>query len=144
MTLGSRLAVVEAGVVKRVLLVEDDDAVAELVGLILHESGYVVDRVSTVADALVSVHSETPAAVLLDLTLPGTSGLSFLRTCRESAALASLPIALMSGTKLPPQEDGLVPDATLTKPFDIDSLCTVVDGLTQGSRLSVGDAVPQA
>ena len=75
-------------VVKHVLLVEDDDAVAEIVGLILHESGYVVDRVSTVADALVSVQSVTPAVILLDLSLPGTSGISFLRTCREDAALA--------------------------------------------------------
>ena len=129
---------------KRVLLVEDDDAVAEVVGLILHESGYVVDRVSSVADALVSVQSEVPAAVLLDLTLPGTSGLSFLKACRESATLASLPIALLSGTPIPDQEDGLVPDAVLTKPFDIDCLCTVVDALTQGARSSVGDAVPQA
>ena len=130
---------------KRVLLVEDDEAVAEIVGLILHESGYVVDRVSTVADALVSVQSEPPAAVLLDLSLPGTSGLSFLRECRQSPTLAGVPIVLMSGTPLPPLEEGLAPDAILGKPFDIDYLCTVVDGLTQGAgRPSVGDAVPQA
>jgi two-component system, OmpR family, response regulator len=129
---------------ERVLLVEDDDVVAELVGLILHESGYVVDRVSTVADALVSVHGEAPAAVLLDLSLPETSGISFLRTCRASAALASMPIALMSGMKLPLLEDGLVPDAVLTKPFDIDYLCAVVDGLTQGSGPSISDAVSHA
>jgi two-component system phosphate regulon response regulator PhoB len=130
-------------VVKHVLLVEDDDAIAEVVELILHESGYVVDRVSNVADALVSVQSEAPAAVLLDLSLPGTSGLSFLRTCRKSAALAELPIALLSGTQIPAMEDGLTPDAVLTKPFDIDYLCTVVNRLTQGSRSAVGDAVPQ-
>ena len=131
-------------VMKRVLLVEDDDAIAEIVALILHESGYAVERVGNVADALVSVHSDAPAAVLLDLTLPETSGLSFLRTCRESATLASLPIALMSGMPIPVQEDGLVPDAVVTKPFDIDYLCTVVDGLTQGaSSTTAGGAVPQ-
>lgn len=129
---------------KRVLLVEDDDAVAEVVELVLHESGYVVDRVSSVADALVSVHRAPPAAILLDLTLPGTSGLSFLRTCRESATLAGLPIALMSGLQLPMLEGDLTPDAVLTKPFDIDYLCAVVDMLTQAPRLAVGDAVPQA
>ena len=130
---------------KHVLLVEDDDAVSEIVGLILHESGYVVDRVSTVADALVSVQREAPAAVLLDLSLPGTSGLSLLRECRASPTLAGLPIVLMSGTPLPPLEDGLAPDAVLGKPFDIDHLCAVVDGLTQGASCpSVGDAVPQA
>jgi DNA-binding response OmpR family regulator len=131
-------------VVKRVLLVEDDDAVAEVVELILHESGYAVDRVSNVADALVSVHGELPAAVLLDLTLPGTSGISFLKTCRESPMLASLPIALLSGSEIPVLEDCLAPDAILPKPFDIDHLCTVVDGLTRGARVAVGDAVTQA
>ncbi len=129
---------------KRVLLVEDDDAIAELVALILHESGYVVDRVSNVADALVSVHGDAPAAVLLDLTLPGMSGLSFLRTCRQSTTLASLPIALVSGAPIPDLGVGLAPDAVLTKPFDIDRLCTVVDVLTQGAGSTVGEAVPQA
>ena len=128
---------------KRVLLVEDDDAVAEVVGLILHESGYVVDRVSNVADALVSVQSEAPAAVLLDLTLPETSGITLLRACRASATLADLPIALLSGTPIPVLEDDLVPDAILTKPFDIDRLCTVVDELTWGTRTTMPDAVPQ-
>ena len=128
---------------KRVLLVEDDDGIAEIVELILHESGYVVDRVSNVADALDSVQSEAPAAVLLDLTLPGMSGLSFLRACRESATLARLPIVLMSGTQIPALEDGLAPDAILTKPFDIDYLCAVVDGLTQDASRSLGDEVPQ-
>ena len=130
-------------VVKRVLLVEDDDAVAEMVGLILHESGFAVDRVSNVADALISVQSEAPDAVLLDLTLPGTSGITFLRACRESAVLASLPIALMSGTQLPELEEGLEPDAILTKPFDIDHLCTVVDELTRQVQPPIGQAVPQ-
>jgi DNA-binding response OmpR family regulator len=130
-------------VVKRVLLVEDDDAVAEVVGLILHESGYVVDRVSTVADALVSVHSELPAAVLLDLTLPGISGVSFLRSCRESSTLVGLPIVVMTGTHISELEDGFAPDAMLTKPFDIDRLCTVVDVLTREGRLGVAEAATQ-
>jgi DNA-binding response OmpR family regulator len=130
-------------VVKRVLLVEDDDAVAEVVVLILHESGYVVDRVSTVADALVSVHSELPAAVLLDLTLPGISGVSFLQSCRESSALAGLPIVVVTGAHIPVLEGDLAPDAVLTKPFDIDRLCTVVDGLTRDGRSAVAEAASQ-
>jgi DNA-binding response OmpR family regulator len=127
--------------VKRVLLVEDDDAIAEVIALILHDSGYVVDRVSSVADALISVHGEPPAVVLLDLTLPGTSGISLLRECRESTALAGLPIALMSGLPLPEFEDNIAPDAVLTKPFDIDYLCTVVDGLTRGVSFATVDGV---
>src|SRR4051812_472421 len=89
----------ESRVVTRVLLVEDDEAIAEMVTLTLHESGYVVDHVSTVADALTYVAGALPAAVLLDLTLPKTSGISFLQACRQSDRLASLPIILMSGAQ---------------------------------------------
>jgi DNA-binding response OmpR family regulator len=129
-------------VVKRVLLVEDDEAIAEVVGLILHESGYHVDHVSNVADALVSVRSERPAVVLLDLTLPGASGLSFLRTCRENTTLAALPIAIMSASRIEPLPGDLVPDAILTKPFDLDHLCRVVDGLSRSTV--VPERVPQS
>jgi DNA-binding response OmpR family regulator len=63
---------------QRVLLVEDDDTVAELVALNLHASGSVEDRVSNVVDALISVRSDAPNAALLDLALPGTSGSAIL------------------------------------------------------------------
>jgi DNA-binding response OmpR family regulator len=118
---------------KRVLLVEDDEAIAEVVTLILHESGYAVDRVATVADARVHVHdAPVPALVLLDLTLPDASGISFLRTCRASGPLATVPIVVLTARSLPEFDDDLAPDAVLTKPFDIDGLCAVVDRLTSG------------
>lgn len=117
---------------KRVLLVEDDDAIAEVVTLILHESDYAVDRVATVVDALVYVHgAPRPALVLLDLTLPETSGISFLRTCRASDLLKAVPIVVLTSRPLPELDGGLAPDAVLKKPFDIDGLCAVVDRLTQ-------------
>jgi CheY-like chemotaxis protein len=120
--------------VKHVLLIEDDEAIAEVVVQILHESGYAVDLVLSVADALAHVHANRPpAAVLLDLPLPETNGITFLRTCRASDRLASIPIVLLTGRPLPDLEDGLAPDAVLAKPFDIDRLCDVVDGLTQPS-----------
>jgi DNA-binding response OmpR family regulator len=130
--------------VTRVLLVEDDEAIAEVVELILADAGYAVDRVSNVADALASVHGTPPAAVLLDLTLPGMNGTSFLKACRESTALSSLPIVLMTGSRVPVFEDGFEPDVILTKPFDIDSLCATLDRLTRGPRAAVGDAVSRA
>jgi DNA-binding response OmpR family regulator len=119
--------------VRRVLLVEDDEAIAEVVALILHESGFVVDRVSNVADALISVRGEPPAVVLLDLSLPETSGLRFLEACRQTEALASLPIVILSGTPLPALEREPAPDAVLEKPFNIEHLCTVVDRLARGA-----------
>jgi DNA-binding response OmpR family regulator len=127
--------------VTRVLLVEDDEAIADLVGLVLDDSGYAVDWVSTVDDALAAVHADSPAAILLDLGLPGDSGLSFLQSCRASATLASLPIVLLTGGPIPDFEDGVRPDEVLTKPFDIDTLSNTLDRLTRRPRLGVGDAL---
>ena len=62
-----------------------------------------------------------------------------MRTCRESTALTGLPIVIVSGFALPALEDGLVPDAVLTKPFDIDDLCTVMDGVTGNAVSTVVD-----
>jgi hypothetical protein len=55
-----------------------------------------------------------------------------------------LPVALMSGRKIPVLDDDLVPEAILIKPFDIDYRCTVVDVLTQGARsMTAGGTFPQ-
>src|SRR5215212_9811532 len=90
--------------VKLVLVVEDDDAIAEVVEIVMQDAGYEVERATTVDAALMLVQGTPPAAVLLDLTLPGSSGLAFLRTCRESDRLASLPIILMTGSANPKLE----------------------------------------
>ena len=126
--------------VKLVLLIEDDDAIAEVVEIVMQDAGYEVERATTVDAALMLVQGTPPAAVLLDLTLPGSSGLAFLRTCRESDRLASLPIILMTGSANPKLEVGFSPDAILTKPFNIDNLAAIVDRLTRNPRFPVGDA----
>jgi DNA-binding response OmpR family regulator len=82
----------------------------------------------------VDVHANRPpAAILLDLPLPETSGISFIRTCRASDRLASLSTVMLADRRLPALEDGLAPDGVLPKPIDIDRLCDVVDRLTQPS-----------
>jgi DNA-binding response OmpR family regulator len=75
--------------VKRGLVVEDDEALAEVVTRILYESGITVARVATVADA--QVHGRgAPRLPLfpLDLVLPEASGSASPRTCRASDLVA--------------------------------------------------------
>ena len=45
--------------------------------------------------------------------------------------LATVPFVVLTARSLPEFDDELAPDAVLTKPFDIDGLCAVVDRLTQ-------------
>jgi len=48
---------------ERILPVEDDEAIAEVVTQVLRESGYAVDRVANVADALAHIHANHPPSV---------------------------------------------------------------------------------
>jgi DNA-binding response OmpR family regulator len=112
-------------------VVEADEAIAELIWLILDDSGYAADRVTNARDALDYLQGEPlPAAVLLDLDLPGTSGISLLRACRQSDRLSHLSILVLTGWPSPEFAADLVPDAMMQKPFDIDALCAAVDRIT--------------
>ena len=117
---------------KRVLVVEADEAIAELITLILDESGYVADRVSNVESALHYLQGEPlPDALLLDLCLPGTSGISLVRACRQVDRWSRVSILVLTGRQALEFADGLAPDAVIQKPFDIDVLCAALDRITQ-------------
>ena len=74
----------------RVLLVEDDDAIAEPLTAGLLREGFEVERASTGAAALVA---EEPDLVLLDLRLPDVDGLA---VCRELRARSEVPIIVVT------------------------------------------------
>jgi two-component system, OmpR family, phosphate regulon response regulator PhoB len=83
----------------RVLVVEDENDIAALVAYHLTREGH---RVRTVADgleALEAVDAEPPDLVVLDLMLPGLSGLEVLRELRRRSATESLPVILLTARK---------------------------------------------
>jgi CheY-like chemotaxis protein len=104
----------------KVLVVEDDAAVRAVAGETLRRAGFVPVCVSEGADALVWLREEAAGirAVVLDWTLPGTSGGEVLRALRD--ARPDLPVVLVSGH--PPEVAAHAlgargADAFLQKPF---------------------------
>ena len=79
-----------AGVVQRVLVIEDDDAIAEPLAQGLEREGYAVTRVATGKDAL---EQNDVDVVLLDLGLPDLDG---YEVCRRIRARASTPIIVIT------------------------------------------------
>ena len=120
---------------KRILLVEDDRTVAELMTMVLDDEGYTVDWASTPEDGIRCVREYRPDLVLLDFTMLGSSGLAFFQRCRQDPMWSQLAIVVMSGVSVSSMiwSDGFMPDAVLAKPFDIDELCRVVARLVGGS-----------
>jgi two-component system, OmpR family, response regulator BaeR len=78
---------------RRVMVVEDDPKIAQLLVDYLRNDGFVVDAVSDGAVALESLKRAVPAALVLDLMLPGLDGLSL---CREVRRFSDVPILMLT------------------------------------------------
>ena len=80
-----------------ILVVDDEPAIRALVRAALSEHGYRVLEAADGAQALRLALSERPDLVLLDVALPGMSGLEVSRRLREDSGTASTPILLLTG-----------------------------------------------
>ena len=81
-----------------ILLVEDDLDCREVLQQVLEQEGYVVASAGDPAAAISILEKRRPAMVLLDLRLSREDGRSVLRYIRENAALADVPVYVISGT----------------------------------------------
>jgi len=80
----------------RVLVVEDEAAIAELVAIHLRHSGYEVECAATAALARTAVDAVLPDLVVLDWMLPGQSGLALARQWRSQARTRELPLIMLT------------------------------------------------
>ncbi|MDE2401668.1 MAG: phosphate regulon transcriptional regulator PhoB [Burkholderiales bacterium] len=109
----------------RVLVVEDEPAIAELIALNLRHSGFDVVVATTGDAAQVEIDRVLPNLVLLDWMLPGQSGLSLAKRWRSEARTRELPIIMLTARaqevdKVAGLDAGA--DDYLTKPFSTHEL----------------------
>jgi two-component system response regulator MtrA len=77
----------------RVLVVDDDLALAEMLGIVLRNEGLETAHVANGADALAAFREHRPDLVLLDVMLPGTDG---LEVCRQIRGESGVPIVMLT------------------------------------------------
>ena len=109
----------------RILVVEDEPAIAELIAVNLEHAGHVTLRAADVPEAEVHLRTRLPDVVLLDWMLPGESGLAFARRLRADKRTRELPIILLTARAAEPDKvAGLDAGADdyLTKPFSTREL----------------------
>jgi CheY-like chemotaxis protein len=128
--------------VKRILVVEDDDAVRYLVADALQDAGFAVATAVDGADALDQIGDRPPDAILLDLQMPSVSGWSFLETFRNDPRSTGIPVGIMSATPtLRKTADAWGVHVVLGKPFALDQLINQVECLVD--PLALGDVAWQ-
>lgn len=113
---------------QRILIVEDEPAVADLIEAVLTGEGYTVAIARDGAKGLMLAREWSPDLILMDIMLPAVDGTTAIRRLKADTETAEIPIVAMSaGRNIRSQSEELSDaDAALSKPFDIDALLTQV------------------
>jgi two-component system phosphate regulon response regulator PhoB len=135
----------------RILIVEDEEAQAEVLRYNFDREGFDPVVVTDGDEALLAVEEQQPDLVLLDWMLPGTSGLSVCQSLRRRSATRSLPIIMLTarveeGDRIRGLESGA--DDYVVKPYSPTELVARVRAVLRRTspalteeKLSFGDIV---
>ncbi|MGI9091744.1 MAG: response regulator [Gemmatimonadaceae bacterium] len=130
----------------RVLVVDDEPDIVALVSYHLALAGYRVSTATNGAEALTQVRRESPQLVVLDLMLPGLSGLEVLQRLRSDTATASVAVLLLTARRDEPDRLrglSLGADDYLTKPFSPQELVLRVGAILRRTRAAKSSATDE-
>jgi DNA-binding response OmpR family regulator len=128
---------------RRVLVIDDDRLLCELIRTTFELEGFEVDVAFDVIEAERVLVGTRPDAILLDIGLPGIDGIFYLERLRETPQTSKIPIVAISGS----DEAGRAAKAAgaqafLHKPFSPLELIALVAPLVRENGF--GDLVPSA
>ncbi len=113
----------------KILLVEDEEALREVVAFNIQNAGHDLVETDNANDALMLLEEFLPDLILLDIMLPGLKGDQFLALIRANSKFAAIPVIIISAKN---SEEDIVrilelgADDYLTKPFSIKVLLAKV------------------
>jgi DNA-binding response OmpR family regulator len=123
---------------KRILVVEDEPDIQDMIRILLERIGYEAIPVMNVPAAVEVLRAPPlPDVVLLDLMLPGVSGLELLKQMREKTYFDKLPVVIVSALADPDKiREGLDAgaDRYVTKPGIPSNLVNTVQALLRDGR----------
>ncbi|MSO75479.1 MAG: phosphate regulon transcriptional regulatory protein PhoB [Alphaproteobacteria bacterium] len=125
----------------RILIVEDDPAIVELLRYNLDKAGFDPAVAEDGDEALLMVAEHRPDLILLDWMLPRTSGIEVCRRLRRQAETRDLPVIMLTargeeGDKVRGLDNGA--DDYITKPFSPNELISRVHAVIRRNRPALG------
>src|SRR5204862_988323 len=133
----TRWSIAWSAMAARILIVEDDPDIAELVGRYLDKAGFTTERVASGREALSRLGSRPPDLLVLDLMLPHVDGLEICRIVRANEKTAAIPIIML--TARAEESERIVglelgADDYLAKPFSPSELVARVRALLRRAQ----------
>ena len=129
----------------RILVVDDELPIRELVAQVLEDEGYLVEQAANGSEALLKVQLVRPDVIVLDLMMPVMDGWTFAQACHTLSGEPIPILVLSAGAQLARATEQLRVygvHASLPKPFDLDALLTEV-GRLRGAPAASCDACPE-
>ncbi|MCH5718774.1 response regulator transcription factor [Niabella hibiscisoli] len=111
---------------KKILIVEDNNDIRELIGFILTGDYYILKMCATAAALNAEMSRTLPDVIVLDIMLPDGNGLELCRHIKHDPSTSHVPVVLMSAHENEWQKDSGA-DSFIAKPFNIGDFKSVVE-----------------
>lgn len=116
-----------SGAPGRILLVEDDDSIRNMLATLLRMQGYRVATAANGKEALAELRGGEPTQlIILDLVMPVMDGWEFRAEQRKDPALAEIPVAVLSGYRERQLAAQVAPVCHFEKPLDFNLILETV------------------
>lgn len=132
---------------KRILIVEDEQPIREMIGFALGSAGYEIQEAADARQAQTVIADSLPDLILLDWMLPGTSGIDYARRLKKEELTREVPIIVLTArTEEEDRVHGLEcgADDYVTKPFSPRELIARIKAVLRRGNLVPEDEVLEA
>ena len=119
---------------KLILIVEDNDKNLKLVRDILQVKGYATIEAGNAEDGIVLARERKPDLVLMDIQLPGMSGIDAIGVLRADAATAAIPVVAVTASVMPQDRNKIMEagfDAYIGKPINLKEFLDTVRNMLE-------------
>ena len=121
----------------RILIVEDEPSIAELIAVNLSHAGFEVEKAMQTDLALTMMKDQLPSLIILDWMMPGKSGVQFAKELRANERTKGLPILMLTAKseeadKVLGLDSGA--DDYVTKPFGLEELLLRVSAVLRRTK----------
>ena len=131
----------------KILIVDDEDAIRQMIGLALGQAGYETLEAADAAAAHAQIVQQTPDLILLDWMMPKVSGVEYARQLRREKLTAGIPIIMLTArTEEEDKVRGLDSGADdyITKPFSTRELLARIKALLRRARPHIAEMAVEA